>query len=145
MSKKKIYVIGFSVAFVSLVLAAVLAVVFEHLSAPARAGSMPGTGGAITLFTNLFAASGLTLTGIMTLIITPFAARFGVKADAVERVTIGVLSTGQLGVYAKLYAETKDPGERQKLREAAKIATDKLFNDVFPDPETVPSPATGTT
>lgn len=141
MSKKRIYVIGFSVAVVSLVLAAILAVVFEQVSAPMRAGATPGTGGWIALASNLLAASGLTLVGIVSAIVTPFAARFGVKQDAVERLTVGVISTGQLGVYAKLYAGTTDPDARQKLRDAAKIECDKLFDDVFP---VDPKPAVGT-
>ena len=52
----------------------------------------------------------------------------GWQRDAVNT----AVDVGQIGLYQKLYAGSKDTSERAKLREAAKIVNDTLFDGWFP-------------
>lgn len=54
------------------------------------------------------------------------------KTDAVHDTIEVVLELGTMGYYAGLHKSTTDAGERAKIREAASILNDKLFDSWFP-------------
>jgi len=54
------------------------------------------------------------------------------KTDVVHDTIEVVLELGTMGYYAGLHKSTTDAGERAKIREAASILNDKLFDSWFP-------------
>jgi len=55
-----------------------------------------------------------------------------VKTDVDGSPLQQVLDVGTLGYYVGLYRTSKDEAEKTKLREAASILSDKLFDEWFP-------------
>jgi hypothetical protein len=54
------------------------------------------------------------------------------KAETADDSFKVALDLGAMGVYAGLHKATTDAGERAKIREAASILSDKLFDSWFP-------------
>jgi hypothetical protein len=52
--------------------------------------------------------------------------------DLTKNVVKDSVDVGSIGLYSQLYKVSKVASEKSKLREAAKIQTDALFNEWFP-------------
>jgi hypothetical protein len=139
MSRNRILIIGGSITAGSFVLACVLWYFAFGVTEPMVAkGATPTTNGWITLALTILGASGLSLTSLLGLIITPVAAYFGIGTDTTKKLIVSVDDAAKIASYMRLYSTSVDRDAKAKIREAAKSETDSLFNTWFPVDEPLP-------
>lgn len=133
MSRKRILIIGGAVTAGSFILACVLWYFAFGVTEPmVSKGATPTTSGWVTIALTILGASGLSLTSLAGLILTPVAAYFGIGTDTTKRLIVSVDDAAKIASYMKLYSSSVDLDAKSKIREAAKSETDSLFNTWFP-------------
>ena len=133
MSRNRILIVGGSITAGSFVLACVLWYFAFGVAEPmVSKGATPTANGWVAIALTVLGASGLSLTSLLGLIITPLAAYFGIGTDMTKRLIVSVDDAAKIASYMRLYSTSVDPSARAKIREAAAAETDSLFDTWFP-------------